>query len=141
MTEHKEGERVLVEAIFKEYITDGILELAYRPFLQPLRREVHPHPGVPVASLLEELRLASELLAGRILPDEDATNNNVHCYMHLRAAREAAQKPKVEIDIRRRSPDEVDAFVKGMEYAVRHKLGDEAVTMARSVSDDIRKDD
>ena len=116
MTEFKKGERVLVDAVLSDAGADGcpiVADIRYHHQADPNRfahcmyvepSDIHAHPGVPVAdliaerdALLEEVGLVCEwkdwLTPGPKVGDFCVDTMRAN---ELRAAREAANKPREE---------------------------------------------
>lgn len=102
MTEYRKGDRMLVDGNFMEdepgSITVAIANNTAHPrFLEP--SFVHPHPGVPLADVMEELEKARSAIYGFVhaLPRDTWTHglvDAVEAWERLRDARLAANKPK-----------------------------------------------
>jgi len=110
VSEHKKGDRVLVEA---EYVDrtgphrhdveflDADCDKLIRPFGC---NEIHAHPGVPVADLVEELELLHKIWnAGMYTHNQHLpgwkTAKDWNARVHqLRDAREAAAEPKLDLE-------------------------------------------
>lgn len=99
MIDHKKGERVLLDAVVSRagrgYVTVNCRsETTSHPHdrlmtFAPDEPFIHPHPGVPVADLVEEIYELWEFVESRGSHGTRRANE-------LRAAREAPQKPEAE---------------------------------------------
>ena len=109
MTDHKYGERVLVEADFGGYnqLSDPfvyVLAAGVRTVeINPRTRTIHPHPGVPVAdliaerdALLEEVELLTEYFKAAFLPGDTTWDPRKGQRINqLRNTREARKIPLI----------------------------------------------
>ena len=110
MSESKDGDKVLLDATLLERHSgswkldtggcvtgaDGCRTSGYFRADDEL---IHPHPGVPVADLMEALDIVDEfvLRSGAVVrynTSGDAVTKALLRYNEIRAAREAAKKPK-----------------------------------------------
>lgn len=96
MSEFKQGDPVLMEARILDSASDDSGCYLIRPAtgkeMFAHRRHLHRHPGVHVADLLEELRLAHEILD--LCYTDDMPREIMTPFKNLWHAREAAAAPK-----------------------------------------------
>lgn len=124
MSERKSGDRVLVEAIINDDMGNYATCKGGKFFVGNFAG-THPHPGVDIEALLEELELLNEArfsTGGQWHVDKD---NRLH---ELRAAREAANvSDPFVVQIRKRTVLEQKAFVDGARFAVKNGITLDAI--------------
>lgn len=100
MSERKTGDRVLAEAVVSDVAPFAIRIVGdSRGDQWPGTGNIHDHPGVPVADLVEELELLHRVFSHEILGTPMKTSQwhiERRRIEKLRAAREAANKPPAE---------------------------------------------
>lgn len=110
--EPKRGERVLVESEVDDRacvlgsVTVSRGDYAFPPIP---RNEVHPHPGVSVAALLEECEEADTVIRS-LITSGARTHGVADNYYELRAAREIANAPKPELGQRIEANGKLDGI-------------------------------
>ncbi len=93
MSEFKQGDRVLVEREVACSWPDWTFSLQPQG-CSPLPEHVHPHPGVSVGALVEELETRDRLWDGNYSGTPNLRRKAEGRVQELRASREAANQPK-----------------------------------------------